>query len=299
MAEARWITPQPLCHPQPCVPCGRRISPLLQAEAGREGRGWCQLRQLEEELCSLYRPTDQVVEVIHIVGGEDSRRRMLCPWRAHPLASTLPAVARATAGRFMRCEWLVGRVACVLRGSASDFCVSCSPLHESLENGGPADSRRQWLRPLRTDGQPCGEQLTQKSLARPLRTPGPRPIRYSHLTKRPAVARATAGKVLAGGCARQGQSTRRGLSSSPTKWNTSTTWSVDRASWLSSSSSWQRWCHLRPSRPGWPWAASTACARKAHKVEDDGGAEACPRAPQAASLATPVTLRPPMGVWCP
>ena len=55
--------------------------------------------------------------------------------------------------------------------------------------------------------------------------------------------------MLAGGCTRQGQSTRRGLSSSPTKWNTSTTWSVDRASWLSSSSSWQRWCHLRPSRP--------------------------------------------------
>jgi len=37
-----------------------------------------------------------------------------------------------------------------------------------------------------------------------------RPTSHSHLTKRPAVARATAGKVLAGGCARQGQS---GLSS--------------------------------------------------------------------------------------
>ena len=31
----------------------------------------------------------------------------------------------------------------------------------SLESGGPADSRRQWLRPLTTGGQPCGEQLTQ------------------------------------------------------------------------------------------------------------------------------------------
>ena len=100
---------------------------LLKAKSGREGRGWCQLRQLEEELCQLVRPTDQVVEVFHLMGGEDSRRRMLCPWRAHPLASTLPAVARATAGRFMRCEWLVGRVACVLRGSASGLCVSCSP----------------------------------------------------------------------------------------------------------------------------------------------------------------------------
>ena len=103
----------------------------------------------------MARSTDQVVEVIPLMDGEDSPRRVLCPWRVHPAASTLPAVARATAGRFVRCEWLVGRVACVLRGSASDCCVSCSPVHESLENGGPADSRRQWLRPLTTDGQPC------------------------------------------------------------------------------------------------------------------------------------------------
>ena len=26
VAEACWITPQPLCHPQPCAPCGRRLS---------------------------------------------------------------------------------------------------------------------------------------------------------------------------------------------------------------------------------------------------------------------------------
>ena len=94
-----------------------------------------------------------------------------------------------------------------------------------------------------------GEQLTQKSLARPLGTSTPRPTSHSHLTKRPAVARATAGKVLAAGCTRQGQSTRRGLSSPSTEWNTSTTWSVGRDSWPSLSSSWQRWCHLRPSRP--------------------------------------------------
>ena len=124
VAEARWITPEPICHCQPCAPCGRRLSPLLKAKSGREGRGWCQLRQLEEELCQTARSTNQVAEVFHLIDGEDSRRRMLCPWRAHPLASTLPAVARATAGRFMRCEWLVGRVACVLRGSARGFCVS-------------------------------------------------------------------------------------------------------------------------------------------------------------------------------
>ena len=155
---------------------------------------------------------------------------------------------------------------------------------------------RQWPRHLTTDGQPCPEQLTQKPLAGLFGTHTTRPISHSHLTKRPAVARATAGKVLAGGCTRQGQSTRRGLSSSPTKWNTSTTWSVDRASWLSSSSSWQRWCHLRPSRPGWPWAASLACARKAHKVEDNGWDETCSGAPQAARLTTLATLRPLLGV---
>ena len=73
--------------------------------------------------------------------GEDSPRRVLCSWRAHPPASTLPAVARATAGRFVRCEWLVGRDVGVPRSPASDFCVSCSPVRDSLESGGPADSR--------------------------------------------------------------------------------------------------------------------------------------------------------------
>ena len=174
--------------------------------------------------------------------SEDSPRRVLClslagAPRAHPLASTLPAVARATAGRFMRCEWLVGRVACVLRGSSSGLCVGRSPRRVSLEIGGPRASRRPWLRPLTTDGQPCGEQLTQKPRAEPLRTHATRPTSHSHRMKRPAVARATAGKVLATGCTRQGQSSRRGLSSPSTKWNTSTTWYVGRASWPSFSSS--------------------------------------------------------------
>ena len=165
VAEACWITPQPLCHPQPCAPCGRRLSTLLKAKSGREGRRWHHLCQLEQRLSQLVRPTDQVVEVFHLIDGEDSRRRVLCPWRAHPLASTLPAVARATAGRFMRCEWLVGRVACVLRDPSSCLCVGRSPRRVSLEIGGPRASRRPWLRPLTTDGQPCGEQLTQKPRA--------------------------------------------------------------------------------------------------------------------------------------
>ena len=81
---------------------------LLKAKSGREGRRWHHLCQLEEELGQLSRSTDQVVEVFHFVGDEDSPRRVLCPWRVHPAASTLPAVARATAGRFVRCEYLIG-----------------------------------------------------------------------------------------------------------------------------------------------------------------------------------------------
>ena len=53
-------------------------------------------------LDQVARSIDQVAEVFHFVEGEDSPRRVLCPWRVHPLASTLPADARATAGRFVR-----------------------------------------------------------------------------------------------------------------------------------------------------------------------------------------------------
>ena len=45
-----------------------------------------------------------MVEVLHFMGGKDSPRRVLCPWLAHRLASTLPAVARATAVCFLRCD---------------------------------------------------------------------------------------------------------------------------------------------------------------------------------------------------
>ena len=193
--------------------------------------------------------------MFHIVGDEDSRRRMLCPWRAHPPASTLPVVARATAGRFVRCEWLVGRGVCAMRYSSSGSCVGRSPRRVSLEIGGPAAVSGTVAGAPTTDGQPCGEQLTHKPLAEPLRTHATRPTSHSHRMKRPAVARATAGKVLARGCARQGQSTRRRLSSPSTKWNTSTTWSVGRTNWLSFSSSWQKWCHLRPSRPDMAWSS--------------------------------------------
>ena len=84
----------------------------------------------------MARSTDQVVEVIPLMDGEDSPRRVLCPWRVHPPASTLPAVARATAGRFVRCEWLVGRGVGALRDSSSGLCVGrsfCRALATSRE----------------------------------------------------------------------------------------------------------------------------------------------------------------------
>ena len=39
------------------------------------------------------------------------------------------------------------------------------------------------LRPLTTDGQPCGEQLTQQLLAGPLGTHTPRPIPATHISR--------------------------------------------------------------------------------------------------------------------
>ena len=64
---------------------------------------------------------------MHFIGGEIIPRRVLCPWRAHLLASTLPAVARATAACFVRCECLIGRGVSLLGDSSSHWCVKfCS-----------------------------------------------------------------------------------------------------------------------------------------------------------------------------
>ena len=79
------------------------LSTLRKAKSGREGRRWHHLCQLDEKFGRVARSNNQVVEVIPLMDGEDSPRRVLCPWRVHPPASTLPAVARATAGRFVRC----------------------------------------------------------------------------------------------------------------------------------------------------------------------------------------------------
>ena len=63
-----------------------------------------------------------MVEVLHFMGGEIIPPWVLCPRRAHLLASTLPAVARATAACFVRCEWVVGRGLGLLWGSSSGWC---------------------------------------------------------------------------------------------------------------------------------------------------------------------------------
>ena len=62
---------------------------------------------------------------MHFTGGEIIPPWVLCPWRAHLLASTLPAVARATAACSMRCAWMVGRGLGLLRGTSSGWCVRC------------------------------------------------------------------------------------------------------------------------------------------------------------------------------
>ena len=65
--------------------------------------------QMEKELNHVpRREIDRSVEVLHFVGGEDSSRRVLCLWRpqhrgAPCSASTLPAVAPATAVQFLTC----------------------------------------------------------------------------------------------------------------------------------------------------------------------------------------------------
>ena len=125
-----------------------------------------------------------------------------------------------------------------------------------------------------------------------------RPIMHSHLTEHAAVARATAGKVLASRCARWGQTEHppRAILAAHEVQRTPTTWSPVRATWSSFSSSCQRGYQPRPSRSGWPGAAWIACADKAHKVDGDGGAEACCSTPQAAGISTLVALRPPPGV---
>ena len=115
----------------------------------------------------------------------------------------------------------------------------------------------------------------------------PRPNSQPHRTKRPAVARATAGKVRCCWQEREGapasdRAPAAALSSPSTRWHTPTTWCTDRACGSSSSSSCRCSHQPRPSRPGSALAACIACAGKAHTVDNDrgaGGDPACPEQP--------------------
>ena len=95
----------------------------------------------------MTRTGDQVVEVLHFMGGEDSPRRVLCPQRAHLLASTLPAVARATAACSVRSECMIGRGIGLLRGSSSSWCFRCSPYGSPSVVRGPSNWRRESVWP--------------------------------------------------------------------------------------------------------------------------------------------------------
>ena len=79
-----------------------------------------------------------MVGMLHFMGSEDSPRRVLCPQRAHLLASTLPAVARATAACSVRCECMIGRGIGLLRGSSSILLTIRS------ENGAAAPIGASW-----------------------------------------------------------------------------------------------------------------------------------------------------------
>jgi hypothetical protein len=70
--------------PSPCTLCALSALAIhaAQGQPGRERRGWYPLGQLEEELDAVARTGDQMVEVLHFMGGEDSPRRVLCPWQA-------------------------------------------------------------------------------------------------------------------------------------------------------------------------------------------------------------------------
>ena len=61
--------PHPVRHPSTLCALRAQAISLLKAKSGREGRGWCQLRQLEEELDPASRSTNQVAEVFHLVGA--------------------------------------------------------------------------------------------------------------------------------------------------------------------------------------------------------------------------------------
>jgi hypothetical protein len=79
------------------------------------------------------------------------------PRRAHRLASTLPAVARATVVCFLRCECLRGRDVGRPRDPSRRWGARCSSGRVNLENGASVRLCGPYWEPLKTDGQSCDE----------------------------------------------------------------------------------------------------------------------------------------------
>ena len=78
--------------PSPCTLCALSapswLSTLLKANpVENDGAGTLLGSWRRSYLDAVARTGDQVVEVLHFMGGEDSPRRVLCPWRAHRLAT--------------------------------------------------------------------------------------------------------------------------------------------------------------------------------------------------------------------
>ena len=101
LPEARWITPYPARHPSTLCALRAQAISVLKAKSGREGRGWCQLRQLEEELDQASRSTNQVAEVFQmiVVGGGEFVARELAAREHHPAAETTAAPSRTRSDR--------------------------------------------------------------------------------------------------------------------------------------------------------------------------------------------------------
>jgi hypothetical protein len=119
--QGRYVGSREACLSTPpfilCAFCRRRAGLLIKANPvlpGRERRGWYPLGLVPSWAAGggarprrLERSTSR--SRCFMSWAARIARRVLCPWRAHRLASTLPAVARATAVCFLRCECLRGR----------------------------------------------------------------------------------------------------------------------------------------------------------------------------------------------
>ena len=95
-ALSRSSAPRPLHCPQPCVPCGRRLSTQLKASPVEKDGDDAHFESLRRSLTSwLDRRTRWSRWSTSCTARIDSPRRVLCPWRVH----TPSALCQHLAGR--------------------------------------------------------------------------------------------------------------------------------------------------------------------------------------------------------